>query len=60
MNSITSFLNGKKTYLTALALGILTVLHSLGKINDSTFQQGSVLIGSFSIAALRAAIASKI
>ena len=49
-------LTGKKTYLSAAGIAAVTVMHSLGYLNDEAFQVLVGLLGAGGLAALRAAV----
>lgn len=49
-------LTGKKTYLSAAGVAAVTIMHSLGYIDDATFQMLIGLLGAGGLAALRAAV----
>lgn len=53
---IVSFLSGKKTYICAVLVGIVTVASYLGWIDQGTSNILYGLLGAGSIAAMRAAI----
>ena len=50
------FLDGKKSYLLAIAAGLLTMAHSLGWLGDGTYQTLMGLVGAGGLAALRAGV----
>lgn len=50
-------LEGKKTYLTALALGLATFARTLGWISQEEYEIILGLMGSVGLAALRAGVA---
>ena len=49
-------LQGYKSYIVAILTGVLTVAHSLGYIDDATFQTLLALLGSGAIATVAAKI----
>ena len=51
-----NFLNGKKTYLSAAAVILVTVLKALGYIDESTHQSLIALFGGAGLAFLRSAV----
>lgn len=53
---ILSLLAGKKTYLCALALGVVTVAESLGYVDSATARTLQGLVGAGGLAALRAGV----
>lgn len=52
-----SWLNGKKTYIVAAAMGIVTALHYAAIIDDNTFQTLVVILTGGGLAALRDGVA---
>lgn len=50
------FLNGRKTYLVALCLGVLAVLVHLGHLDAATAAQLETLLLGGGLAALRAGV----
>ena len=50
------WLRGKKTYLLALAAGVLTALRALELIDDRTYETLLGLVGAGGLAALRAGV----
>ena len=52
------FLKGKKTYLIAVAVGLLAAAKALGYIDDETVATLTVLLGGGGLATLRAGMAS--
>ena len=49
-------MSGYKTYIIAVALGALAVVHSLGYINDQIYQALMAALGAGGLAALRAGV----
>lgn len=49
-------LTGNKTYLCALAAGVVQVAHSLGWIDDAVYQTIFGLLSAGGLAALRAGV----
>lgn len=53
-NYMLQFLQGKKTYVVAFLIGVVTVSHSLGYINDETFKMLLGMLNSFGVATMAA------
>jgi len=51
-----SFLSGRKTYVVAAIAGLLTVAHSLGWIDSTSYSTLMGLFGAGGLAALRAGV----
>lgn len=49
-----SMLKGKRTYFCALAIGLITVLKTLGYVDETTYTTLLSLFGAGGLAALRA------
>lgn len=47
---------GYRTYISALAIGVLAGLHALGIVGDSTYQTLLAVVGAGGLASLRAAV----
>ena len=56
MSALLGLLSGKKTYLLAAVAVVLTGLHVLGYINDTTYNLALTLTGAGTVASLRAGI----
>ena len=56
MSDFLDWLRGKKTYLCAAAMVILSGLHAQGYMNDSWFNNLQVLVLGGGLAALRAGV----
>lgn len=54
MQDFLAALRGKRTYLIAALIGLLSAAKFLGWVDEGTFQTLSVLLGAGGIAALRA------
>ena len=54
MKKVLGMLEGKKTYLVALLVGVLTVVQSLGYMDMSSYQMIMGLLGAGGLASLRA------
>ena len=52
------FLKGKKTYLIAAAVGLVTVAHQLGWIDADTYKVVLGFLGAGGLATLRAGVNS--
>jgi hypothetical protein len=51
------WLRGKKTYITAIAIGVVTALHAAGKIDQATYETLLALLGAGGLAFLRLGVA---
>lgn len=47
MSSLTKFLDGKKSYLGAVAWGVLGFAHSMGWVTDTVYSIGVPLVQSW-------------
>ncbi len=57
MNKLLSFLDGKKTFLCALGVAVVTLCHQFGYLNSEVTNTLLMLLGAGSVASLRAAVA---
>lgn len=55
IKSLWSKLEGKKTYLVAVCIGVLAAVKYLGLVDDETYQTLMVVLAGGGLAALRAA-----
>ena len=53
---LTTFLSGKKTYIAAVILVVLSGLKAQGYIDEATFQVATATMGALGLAALRAGV----
>jgi len=53
------FLEGSKTYIVAIFIGVATIAHNLQWIDDTVYQWLLGLMGAGGLAALRAAVSKK-
>lgn len=52
------WLKGKRTYLVAIAIGILTALWSAGVVDSKLYEIGMGLLGGTGLASLRAGVSN--
>lgn len=53
------YLEGKKTYIVAILLGLATAAKSLGYIDEATFQTLVTMLGSAGLVTMRMAVDPK-
>lgn len=60
MSKIINFLDGKKSYIIAIAMGVTTTLHVLGILNDTAYQTAMGILTGGGIASLKSAISKNV
>jgi hypothetical protein len=55
-----NYLKGKKTYICAIAIGIVAALHATGYVNDALYEQLNAVLYPATVAAIRHSMESKV